>query len=487
MPDTLKSSKERRPARSLSRAWGWPLGLAVTFAFYAVIPYAPFFQAELQRYFCAHWIEYATTGLFFIGLATLFVKACHLPAERRALAGGLLDGLDVNATGSPLHTVERITTHVHLVARQQMDTHLVRRVLDVCDYVRSRRSIEGLESQLSYLADLAATRLHSSYALVRTVTWAVPILGFLGTVIGITMSIANITPDQLESSLGDVTAGLAVAFDTTALSLTLSMILVFNTFMVDRQEQQILDEVEDFSMQKLVALFPAAETMAEHPLLVAEQQAADQLLQKTESLVSWQMEAWKDSLDGLRDRWAATLDQQQQSLDMALQSGLTAALTDHAQQLSAARHDFVSAFGQAAESMRDQLTVTQNALHQHHVENLTQMQDVWQGVRQDLLAVSAEQAEQWDRTRLQSHEDLTAWQSALQEATQAMTSQLLELRQQGETLLKLTEQEEQLVRLEERLAQNIETVRMVDALDETLLNLNAAVNLLSARTRNKAA
>ncbi|MEI2659369.1 MAG: MotA/TolQ/ExbB proton channel family protein [Bifidobacterium adolescentis] len=52
--------------------------------------------------------------------------------------------------------------------------------------------------------------------LIRTITWAVPILGFLGTVIGITMAIANITPDQLESSLGEVTAGLAVAFDTTA-------------------------------------------------------------------------------------------------------------------------------------------------------------------------------------------------------------------------------------------------------------------------------
>ena len=71
------------------------------------------------------------------------------------------------------------------------------------------------------------------------------------------MSIANITPDQLESSLGQVTAGLAVAFDTTALSLALSMILVFATYLVERQEQGILDSVEDFAMQKLLALFPA--------------------------------------------------------------------------------------------------------------------------------------------------------------------------------------------------------------------------------------
>lgn len=487
MPDTLKSVTERHPARTLSRAWGWPLGFALTFAFYAAIPYVPFFQADLQRYFCAHWIEYATTGLFFIGVSTLFVKACHLPGERQALSGGLLDGLELETAATPVQTAARIAGHVRLVAKRQFDTHLVRRVLDVCDYVRNRRSIEGLESQLGYFADLAVARLHSSYALVRTVTWAVPILGFLGTVIGITMSIANITPDQLESSLGDVTAGLAVAFDTTALSLTLSMVLVFSTFLVERQEQQILDEVEDFSMQKLVSLFPASDVAAEHPLLIAEQQAAEQLLLKTESMVSWQMEAWRNSLDSLRDRWAATLEQQQHALDQALQSGLTEALTDHAQQLAAARHDFVAAFGLAAQSIREQLIVTQEAMHQNHAENLTQLQSVWQGVRQDLAAVSGQQATQWDTARQQSHDDIQVWQSSLQLATHAMTEQLVELRNQGTTLLKLTEQEEQLVRLEERLAQNIETVRMVDALDETLLNLNAAVNLLSARTRSKAA
>jgi len=471
----------------MSRAWGWPLGLALTFAFYAAIPYLPVFQADLQRYFCAHWIEYATTGLFFVGMSTLFVKACPLTGERQALAGGLLDGLELEPSTTSLQSADRIAAHVQLVAKRQLDTHLVRRVLDVCDYVRNRRSIEGLESQLGYFADLAVARLHSSYALVRTITWAIPILGFLGTVIGITMSIANITPDQLESSLGDVTAGLAVAFDTTALSLTLSMILVFSTFLVERQEQQILDEVEDFSMQKLVSLFPAHDSTQEHPLLIAEQQAAEHLLQKTESLVSWQMEAWRSSLDSLRDRWANTLDQQQQALDQALQSGLTEALTDHAQQLSAARHDFVATFGIAAQSIREQLTVTQEVLQQNHAENLAQLQTVWQTVRQDLSTVSAEQATQWDLTRQQSHTDIQTWQTTLHTATLAMTDQLVELRSQGTTLLKLTEQEEQLVRLEERLVQNIETVRMVDALDETLLSLNAAVNLLSAKNRAKAA
>jgi hypothetical protein len=76
---------------------GWLWGLGLTFAFYAAIPYVPVDKAHFERYFTAHWIEYASTGLFFIGLATLLLRATSLPAERRVLSAGLLDGLDLRA------------------------------------------------------------------------------------------------------------------------------------------------------------------------------------------------------------------------------------------------------------------------------------------------------------------------------------------------------------------------------------------------------
>ena len=66
------------------------------------------------------------------------------------------------------------------------------------------------------------------------------------------MAIANVTPEQLDSSLPEVTAGLAVAFDTTAQALTMSMLLVFATFLVERGEQSILNDVEQFGIDSLV-------------------------------------------------------------------------------------------------------------------------------------------------------------------------------------------------------------------------------------------
>jgi biopolymer transport protein ExbB/TolQ len=485
MSQPTRSVTSGRPTIWGSAA-GWGVGLALTVLFYAVLPYIPVYQVEAQRYFCAHWIEYATTGLFWVGVATLVQKSLRIPAERAILAAEPLEGLEPLTGESATQTVDRIVGQLRLVARRAQQTHLAKRILEVCDYVRGRRSADGLEGQLSYLAELASGRLHDSYALIRTITWAVPILGFLGTVIGITMAIANVTPDQLESSLSEVTAGLAVAFDTTALSLGLSMILVFATFVIERQEQSVLDDIEDFARQQLVALFPTADAPA-GPLLQAESQAAAHLLQQTETLVGWQMIEWEKALDGLRERWTGTLQKQQDFLDQALQSGLAHTLADHTQILAGVRLDFLQAFEQAARSINEQMVATQQALQEQQIAGVQSLQDTWQHCQADLQA-SRTDNEQFSRQLLETlAESIGRWQAQLQHSTESMTEQLTELRQQGGVLLRIVEQEEQLVRLEERLTQNLEAVRVVESLEETLLNLNAAVHLLSTKTRLKAA
>ena len=111
----------------------------------------------------------------------------------------------------------------------------------------------------------------------------------------------------------------------------------------------------------------------------------------------------------------------------------------------------------------------------------------WQSFHTDLTSVQASQTQSMSRLTESLTGAAMGWSDKLENATFAMTDQLKELRAQGDTLLRLTEQESELVRLEERLAQNLDSVRVVDTLEETLLNLNAAVNLMTARVKGKAA
>ena len=468
----------------VTSAWLW--GTAVTFAFYASLPFLPVYQETIGRYFTAHWIEYATTGLFFIGIATLVMKAVRIPSERSALSADLLDGLKLESTLNAPDTALGLAAHLDLVARRNEDSLLVRRFRDVIDYVAGRRSADGLENHLNYLGEIAANRQYAGYALIRTITWAVPILGFLGTVIGITMAIANITPTQLETSMPEVIAGLAVAFDTTALSLTLSMILVFGTFIVERTEQQIVADVEDMGTRQLIGLFPAASAPA-GPLVAAEAAAAQQLLERTEGMINWQMQVWQTSLEDLRDRWTSTLARQQESLDQAFESGLTAALTSHADQLAAARNDFVTAYQLASKEISQQVAQSQAAIVEQQDRSTALIAETWRSFHNDLESAREHQTLSMSRLTDSMTGAVMGWSDRLEDATRGSNDQLRELRAQGSVLLKLAEQESELIRLEERLAQNLDSVRVADSLESTLLNLNAAVNLMTSRVKGKAA
>lgn len=351
-----------------------------------------------------------------------------------------------------------------------------------------RGSADGLEGYLTYLAELGSGRLHDGYALIRTITWAVPILGFLGTVIGITMAIANITPDKLESSLPEVTSGLAVAFDTTALSLALSMLLVFGTFLVERSEQSTLDDVEDFGVKRVLRLFPnTVNSAAESPLRLAEQQAAEQLLSRSESMITWQMDLWQTSLESLRERWSGTLSKQQEYLDQALQTGLTNALVDHSRQMAEVRSEFMSAFQSASMAIGHQIAEARSALIEEQQQGCERIAATWHQFRAEITQTRDEHVRQLALLTQAITSEVGGWQNQLQSSTSVMSGQFEELRQQGNIFLKLTENESELVRLESRLAENLEAVKVVESLEHTLLNLNAAVNLLTTRAKTKVA
>lgn len=183
---------------------GIVVGLGMTVVFYIVAPLAakPFDggPAFVQRYFCGHPLEYVTSAMFFVGMGILASKLMALPGERRAIRSiaelANKGGWATRSSSSPV--VVDLISGWHKQAHLQgfVRTVVARRLTEVLHYVRNREDGSGLEDHLRYLADLASDRLLQSYSLIRTVTWAVPIMGFLGTVVGITMAIANVTPDR---------------------------------------------------------------------------------------------------------------------------------------------------------------------------------------------------------------------------------------------------------------------------------------------------
>ena len=110
---------------------------------------------------------------------------------------------------------------------------------------------QGETSPQIYL-DLVWKKSAEFYIIPRYVNWAIPILGFIGTVLGISLAAEGIQRiisknqglTQLSSDLGQAITPLGIAFDTTLIALSLSVVLTLVQTLLQRWEDNLLIDYE---------------------------------------------------------------------------------------------------------------------------------------------------------------------------------------------------------------------------------------------------
>ena len=103
--------------------------------------------------------------------------------------------------------------------------------------------------------------IESSYTLIRGFIWAIPVLGFIGTVLGLSQAIGGFGKvvsqgaelAELKSSLGLVTGGLATAFETTLIALVASIIIQLLLTFIKKREEDFLDNCEDYCHKNIIS------------------------------------------------------------------------------------------------------------------------------------------------------------------------------------------------------------------------------------------
>jgi biopolymer transport protein ExbB/TolQ len=441
----------------------------------------------LTRYFAGHWVVYAETGLFFFGLAILMGKAIGLIQERRSLDTIDIDVSSLEGIDSPAERARSLYTAATSVPPILRGTKLVVRIREMCEYVGRRGSGAAVEDHLRYLADLAVEELTASYALVRNLAWNVPLLGLFGTLLGLTLAIRGIDgADQAGASA--VIAGLSATLDPVVVGLGLSMALVFGKLLVERSESRILARIEQFGIDQLAPCLSADGPLgSDSPLASAESEAAEKLLERTESLITVQTSLWQEALEGLRNRWLETVRQQQTQFATALEQGMAASLASHSQQLEEAREDFLKCFRAVGLELSRVTAGLQQMGEEHQSLFHKEVAEVWQTMQSKIESSRGEHHEHLARSVSLLETAVRGWQDDLAKATAAMTAQLHELQRHGEVLQNVAGSEEELVRLQSTLTHNLQSVRAMEKFEESIHSLNAAVHLLTMRTKAHAA
>ena len=134
------------------------------------------------------------------------------------------------------------------IERALLNLHNIGMVSDVSEMLRAQA--ENDEDQME-----------SSYGLLRGFIWGIPILGFIGTVMGLSQAIgrfgnvlsAGDVVDSLKTSLQGVTSGLAVAFDTTIVALVAAMSIQLALTALKKKEENFLDDCKDYCHRHIIS------------------------------------------------------------------------------------------------------------------------------------------------------------------------------------------------------------------------------------------
>lgn len=396
-------------------------GGAAAFCFFALIHTGVITHAGTIRYLAGHWVEYVETVMFTVGLAALALKWLDVRAQASRIDEDILEAIPEG--GQPAAEAPRL--QASLPAPDDDDGYLARRLREALDLVVRTGSADGLQDHLKYLSDLDAARAGQSYALVRFVIWAIPIMGFLGTVIGITEAIANLSPTQLENISG-VVAGLGVAFDTTATALALSMVLMLVQFFCDRSEQRLLGDVDDVAWTGLAGRFQS-ETGGDGTAL-AVSRLSEAVSRSSEQLLAAQERAWRMLEDAAAGSLARAVSKSGDELRSALSDSLGATLSQWGESLARA-----------------------------HAHVTGQREDRWAKAAEALTAAMA---------GMERHERILADQTELLERVVDATRDVTDL--------------------ERSLDANLSALTATGRFDETLATLAAAVQLLAGRAADTA-
>jgi hypothetical protein len=299
--------------------------------------------------------------------------------------------------------------------------YLSKRLRDGLDFVTRTGKADDLEDHLKYLADVDGARAHASYGLVRFIVWAIPIMGFLGTVIGITVAIANLSPTELENISG-VVAGLGTAFDTTATALALSMVLMFTQFVIERMEQSFLDQVDEQAWDSLAGRFQTEGIADGSALAVAR--LGDAVGRSSAQLIEAQTQSWQE----LQNVASNTLE---------------------------------NVFGGLSERLRDTLS-----------DSLSDTLDAW---RESLVEAHRQLANERDGR----------WELAgktMADAAVAFDKQQIAVADQAAALEKVISMLNDIVAMEQKLESNLNAVTASGRFEEAIISLSAATQLLAARS-----
>ena len=126
--------------------------------------------------------------LFFWTIADLVIKLFGISRRARALSHPAVQGSPHKVGAS---NIEEAIHELQRVSESKQTGYVIQKVVTLLRHLRSANDSQRSHEFFRHQTDLDSEAIASSYTAVRVFIWAMPILGFIGTVIGISIAVGD--------------------------------------------------------------------------------------------------------------------------------------------------------------------------------------------------------------------------------------------------------------------------------------------------------
>jgi biopolymer transport protein ExbB/TolQ len=185
--------------------------------------------------------------LFFMGAGDLYVRWRNAERERNFVLLGLIPpGMSSLNESKQLEKIQSKASQLHSGHQGYLPSLID---LAIVQFLSSK-SVDQTLSVINSSLELASKRVELQYAFSRYLVWVIPTIGFVGTVVHMSLALKGIDPKAPD--LGHLTASLGVSFYTTLVALIESAILVLFLNLIEAQEEGAIVDSGQYVLKNLI-------------------------------------------------------------------------------------------------------------------------------------------------------------------------------------------------------------------------------------------
>lgn len=209
-------------------------------------------DAELKRSGYVILRDYEQEACFilmFWAFAIMAYKGVAAMRERRLLDEELIslaEGVRVLPEDAP-----RLSRQLAVLPQASQSLLLPRALTVALHRFEATRSIQDVSTATHAVCVAEAERLDAELAMIRYIAWAIPSIGFIGTVRGIGEAL-GLAHKAVEGDITGVTENLGIAFNSTLTALLISIVLMFVVHQLQLAQERLVLETENYCDEHLI-------------------------------------------------------------------------------------------------------------------------------------------------------------------------------------------------------------------------------------------